>query len=263
MSTEAAAASAGIVYEHPLNERARTLLRLEFLVQRGRFGAAGDTQWHSRLAIEALMDIVSLLSRGDLRSDIQKELDRVTSSLDGLKAMPGVDSSRLDHVLDECRELRGHLRAAPPGIPSIIRDNEFLGTIEQRAGILGGTCGFDLPSYHLWLNRSPEARRDDLESWFGAFRLLSQTTELVLRLLRDSASPTAEVAKGGIYQTNLDRATPYQLLRVILPEDTAYFPEISGNRHFCTLRFMAQSDAGERPQQTESDIEFRLERCVI
>ncbi|WP_018717304.1 cell division protein ZapD [Arhodomonas aquaeolei] len=255
--------SSRITYEHPLNERVRTLLRLEFLFDQGRFGMTGDTEWHSRLAVGTLVDIVALLSRGDLRSEIQKELEQMVTSLEALEKRPGVDPSLLAPVLDECRDLAQRLRAAPPGIPAIVRDNEFLAAVAQRSGIMGGTCAFDLPGYHLWLNRSPERRREDLESWYDGFGILRESTRRILSLLRESADPVTLEAEGGSYQRTLERGSPYQLLRVALPADAPYFPEISGNKHFCTVRFMVQGGATERPQQTDENVPFRLELCAI
>jgi len=252
-----------IVYEHPLNERIRTLLRLEFLFDQGEFGAEGDTAFHSRIAIDTLVDIVSLLSRGDLRSEIQKELERVVATLETLQQRQGVDAARLGSILDECSGVMERLRSSPPGIPSEIRDNEFLNSIAQRAGILGGSCGFDVPSYHLWLHASADRRRSDLGQWFDGFRYLKQASRLLLRLLRDSAGPSPERAEGAVFQANFERNNRYQLLRVGVPVDADCFPEISGNRHFCTIRFMRQPDPCERPQQAEEDIHFELTRCVV
>ncbi len=252
-----------VIFEPPPNERVRTLLRLEFLFDQAQFGIEGETGWHSRTAVGALVDVVQLLSRGDLRSEIQKELERVITTLDALSRSPGVDPGRLDQVLNECRDLIERLREARPGIPAQIRDNELFNTVAQRAGTMGGTCGFDVPAYHLWLNGGAGARREDLRHWLTGFELLRRATRLILRLMRDSADPLRESAAGGSYQASLDRQIPYQLLRVALPTRYRAYPEISGNRHFCTIRFMTQPDPTERPRQLEEDVGFVLERCVI
>ncbi len=250
-------------YEYPLSERMRTFLRLEFLFDQFRFGAEGETVWHTRSAISGLLDIKELLSRSDVRSELQKELDRMTTSLEALHARPEVDTALLEPVLAECREVAGALRKAPTGMPPIVRDNEFLATIEQRAGVWGGTCAFDLPGYHLWLETPAADRHLVLEQWHSAFKLIDRGISLILRLLRDSADPVTEQAPKGNFQTTLDRATPYQMLRVLLPQGSPYYPEISGSRHYCNIRFLQQPTQGERPQQVESDVQFTLERCLI
>lgn len=252
-----------IAYEQPLNERIRTLLRVEFLYEQVQFGIAGESQWHSRVALNTFVELASLLSRGDLRGELQKELERLEKTLHALQQAPGVDPSRLHTVLAECHQLCERLRAAPYGIGSEIKDNEFLNSVSQRSGMAGGACSFDLPAYHRWLHQPPEVRRADLAYWFGGFDATAEATQLVLRLLRESADAVPEVAYGGTFQTSLDRTIPYQMLRVILSDRDSCFPEISGNRHFCTIRFLEQASFQDRPQQVSGDVEFRLERCVV
>ncbi len=255
--------SNGIVFEHPLNERMRTLLRLEFLFGQGWYGVEGESPWQSRIAVNTLVDIVALLSRGDLRTEIQKELERMIGSLEALQQRGGVDLTRLSSTLDDCQRVASQLRDAPPGLPQNIRDNEFLNNISQRAGILGGSCGFDIPSYHRWLNRPAEHRRRDLENWFAGFSNLHEATGLILELMRGSAEPSDEQASEGSFQAMLARDVAYKMVRVTLPGDTEWFPEISGSHHFCTIRFMTQPDPCQRPQQTKEDVAFRLECCAM
>ena len=252
-----------IAYEQPLNERIRTLLRVEFLYEQVQFGIAGESRWHSRVALNTFVELAGLLGRGDLRGELQKELERVAKTLHALQQAPGVDPSRLNAVLTECDQLCDRLRAAPYGIGSEIKDNDFLNAVSQRSGIPGGACSFDLPAYHRWLHQPPEVRRADLAYWFGGFDATAEATQLILRLLRESADAVPEVAYGGTFQTSLDRAIPYQMLRVILSDKDSCFPEISGNRHFCTVRFLEQASFQDRPQQVTADVEFRLERCVV
>ncbi len=251
------------VFEHPLNERVRTLLRLEFLFAQGEFGFSGDSPWHSRAGVNALIDVMGLLSRGDLRKEVQKELDRVTGLLEGLEESPGVDASRLAQALAECRALTERFRNAGPLLGARLRDNELLAAVSQRLGIIGGTCAFDLPGYHHWLQQPAAQRRRQLQDLFADYGPIREATDLLLWFLRDSAHPRRESAPSGIYQASLDRNQPYQLLRVLLPADTAYFPEISGTRHFVTLRFMRQDDMDSRPRQSQEDVDFLLERCAI
>ena len=58
------------LYEQPLSERMRTLLRLEFLYQQLCFNIEQPSEWGSRSAITNLLDIVTILGRGDVRGDV-------------------------------------------------------------------------------------------------------------------------------------------------------------------------------------------------
>src|SRR5262245_44699364 len=76
-----AAATGDVIYEQPLSERIRSFLRLEYLFERARHELTGQDVWSSRTAIEALIDIMSLMGRMDLKKDIIKELERHSNTL--------------------------------------------------------------------------------------------------------------------------------------------------------------------------------------
>lgn len=251
-------------YEQPLNERVRTLLRLEFLFQQAQHGIEGDTEWHSRQVVASLLDILGVLSaRGDVRAELIKELERIAVTLGRLADSPGVDPQRLRSLLDECRRLADSMKSVR-GLPGgELKDNELLNGVMQRAGIPGGTCGFDLPAYQHWLHKPGEERQAQLAAWMQSMDNLRQSTTLVLRMLRESATPRQLTATSGVFQQNLDRGTSYQLVRVLLPADSPYFAEISGSKYFFTIRFMQQPNTRERPTQTNEHVKFLLSCCAI
>ena len=61
---------APVVYEHPLNERMRTFLRLEFLYGQASFHGEGANPWSTRAAVTSLLEILAITARGDSRSDV-------------------------------------------------------------------------------------------------------------------------------------------------------------------------------------------------
>lgn len=65
-----------VIYEQPLNERIRTLLRLEFLFEQANAHTYRHSAWDSRAAINTLFDIINVFSRADLKTEIMKELER-------------------------------------------------------------------------------------------------------------------------------------------------------------------------------------------
>jgi|SRR5690625_4507512 len=252
------------IYEQPLNERVRTLLRLEFLFKQAKSGMAGSSEWHSRQTMNSLLDILAVLSaRGDVRSELIKELQRMTMSLARLEDSPEVDQDRLQPILDECRRLTEDMRAVR-GLPGTeLKNDELLSSVMQRAGIPGGACGFDLPALQFWLQQPAEIRQAQLEAWMSTLDSLRQSTTLVLGMLRDSATPTSLIAPAGIYQQTPDKDLQTQLIRILLPIDSPCFAEISGSRYFFTIRFMQQADTAERPVQSTDDIEFQLCNCGL
>jgi cell division protein ZapD len=251
-----------ITFEHPLNERIRNILRLEFLFQQtGRY-ARGESPWDSRAMVDGLMDILSVFGRADLKTELIKELERNLVTLQALSENPGVDAQRLGSILHRLEELRERLQRMDGQLGQELRDDEFLNTVRQRSTIPGGTCAFDLPAYHRWLQRPAEERTEMQSRWYASLDPVRQTVELILKLLRNSAEPSLENAPNGCYQRNLDASVPYQLIRVMLPPGSPYFVEVSGGKHRFSLRFLEPRD-GERPVQAAEDVRFQLTCCVL
>lgn len=252
-----------VIYEQPLNERVRTFLRLEHLFELVTEGVQGDSEWASRSALGGMIELTDLLSRSDLKAEIIKELERQSAVLEGLRNKPGVDAARLGETLDSVSALVEQLRsnACQPG--QLLRRDELVTSIRQRTAIPGGTCNFDLPAFHHWLAQPAATRRERLLHWFSDLRCLEEGSGLALRLLRESASPTRELAAGGFFQKALDPAQGCQLIRVGLAGSETCYPEISAGRHRFTIRFLEQRDTEQRPGQLDRDVRFELERCVI
>src|SRR5210317_2411283 len=79
-------------YEQPLSERVRTFLRLEFLYQQMLYNSEREADWATRATISTLLEILAILSRGDVRSDVHKELDQQLGILQKFRSQPGVES---------------------------------------------------------------------------------------------------------------------------------------------------------------------------
>lgn len=254
---------AQVIYEQPLSERMRAFLRLEFLLARARHLLPGADRWSSRGALEALIDVLVVIGRSDLKKELLKELDRQAVTLEGLARHPRVDQRRLGEVLDRVRSVLASLRDADSTLGQELRDDEFLSAVRQRSSVPAGTCDFDMPEFHYWLERPAEQRIEDLTRWLSAFDDLSEAISLCLELVRESAVQTHEVADAGFFQKNLDASSPVQMIRVALPPSAGWYPEISAGKHRFTVRFMRPGNGASRPAQIEEDAEFDLLCCAL
>ena len=143
-----------ITYEYPLNERIRTLLRLEDLFERSRHFIARTDPLDHHVALLTLFEILEV-------AEPRRPEVRPAAGTRAPEAGAAV-------VPQQSRHLRGS--AAPAccatssrprrrcsrmtgKIGQYLRENEWLMSIKQRTGIPGGACEFDLPSYHYWLHR--------------------------------------------------------------------------------------------------------------
>ncbi len=251
-----------ILYEHPLNERIRTFLRLEHLfLQIDHFSPQADA-WSNRSAIAGLLDIISIFSRADLKTEILKELERHTSNLERIRRQPGINMQALGQILDELEQSIHQVYRLDGQIAQHLRSNDFLTTIMQRSSIPGGSCNFDLPQYHYWLNQPHEIRQSQMHDWLEELSPVQESILLLLNLVRGSTTPTRELAGKGFFQKSLESSAPAQMLRVGLPRESSLFVEISGNKHRISIRFLEAVDSG-RPLQTTQDVDFQLTSCIF
>lgn len=251
-----------ISYEHPLNERIRTFLRLEYLFQQVRHFMPARTLWDSRQVVESLLNILTTLERSDLKTEIIKELERHHHSLDRLKNTPGLDQQQLGNILNWLDRLLKAMHKKEGSLGCELRNDGFLNAIRQRSSIPGGACSFDLPLYHQWLHLGSDKRRQQQEQWLNSLDPIRPAIEMILKLIRNSAEPEQQLAKAGAYQETLNNANPYQLIRIQLPAEAAYAAEISGGKHRFTVRFI-EPVPDQRPRKTEEDVEFMLTRCLL
>ena len=251
-----------LVYEHPLSERIRTLLRIENLFSRLDHYSGSPDLRDMRLTVSLLIDLNDLLKWSDSKTDLARELERRRSVLSTLEGNPGVDTYKLKNILDDLNECLETLQdnAYQPG--AALEKDELMTSIKQKSSVAGGVCNFDLPAYHYWLNKPTRVKQEHLRELLEDLSIIRKSTNLVLNLIRSNANPATETAREGFFQQSIETGVEFQLIRIIVPRDLKCFPEISGGKHRVTVRFMEQSETANRPEQTEEDVEFELHFCV-
>ncbi|MBL4762572.1 MAG: cell division protein ZapD [Gammaproteobacteria bacterium] len=252
-----------LLYEQPLQERIRTFIRAENLLARSEFFASRSQVWDSQAAIQSIIDLSALFSRGDVKSEVLKEIERQHLTLNELSTKPGVDKNQLELILAQQQVLTKELHALKGKIGSHLESNEFLSSIRQRATMPGGPCDFDLPAYYHWLKNPNKVRQEDLINWLRPFTTIRTAIDLILKIIRKGTNTQAEVAEKGFYQQNLDSAISYQLIRVLLPADSIYFPEISAGKQRFSIRFFQQGSPLQHQQQCKENITFEIACCMI
>ena len=248
-------------YEQPLSERMRTFMRLEFLYRQILYNSEHDARWATRSAIASLLESMAILMRGDIRSDVLKELDLQTAQLQRFKSQPGVDSRRLDTLIGNLQASRSDIDEAGTNFLQPLKDSEFLSSIKHRSAIPGGTCEFDLPEYSHWLRQPADRRQEDMAGWLSIIRPVCDAVVELSWLIRESAQPQEKVAINGMYQHRMQKDLSCRLLRITLPDDSTLFPEISGSQHRFTMRFLEWSSIDSRAVQTGHDVKFHLSVC--
>jgi cell division protein ZapD len=251
-----------IRYEHPLNERIRTLMRLEDLFNRVRHFASQEAPADHHAALVALFEITDVAARADLKTDLLQELERQKQVLAPLRANAKIDQLALESLLAETDAVSAQIHAQQGRAGTHLRDNEWLMAIKQRTAIPGGVSEFDLPAYHYWLNRPPEERRRDLAGWIEPFAPISACISIVLRLLRENGRSSRHVAHHGVFQLMLTTTKVAQLLRLTLAREIPCVPEISANKYALNIRFIGVTGM-DRGAVFDGDVDFELMFCNL
>jgi cell division protein ZapD len=251
------------IFEQPLNERIRMCLRVETLMKRFHYFEALKGDWSAYSALLTILELTTLLERGDLKQELMKELERQHSALKALTRHQDIDHAKLDLILSKQKHSLERLHRLDGKLGEHLKRVDFLLGIKQRASIPGGTCDFDLPQLRFWLNQSHEQRIRDLNTWAAPYRELDEVIELILKTLRDSASAKIVVAENGFYQKPLDTKQSTQLIRISVNANATMYPEISAGKHRYSVRFMRVNPGDTPPAQVKENIEFLLSRCSL
>lgn len=250
-----------IRFEHPLTERIRTLLRLEDLFEKVAFFSAREDAIEHHAALDTLFEILDVTGRTDMKSDLLQELERQKQALEVLRKNPDVSEEALDHILGEIQTSFHNMLHEPGKFGEHLRENEWLMSIKQRAGLPGGVCEFDHPSYHHWLHLDASQRRHDLCQWVAPLLSFRDSFRIILRLLRDSGKTFRHTARRGMFQ-QMGPGRAAHMLCVEIAGDLPCVPEISANKYALTIRFVV-SGARQKTRLYEEDVDFTLSYCNL
>lgn len=247
MSTE-------VLFEHPLNEKMRTWLRIEFLIQQLNTALPVNDSARALYFFRNIGDLLDVFERGEIRSEILKELARQQRKLLTWSEVPGVDEQRIAVLRSQLENCSTVLMSAPR-IGQQLREDRLIALVRQRLSIPGGCCSFDLPTLHLWLHLPQENRDSQVSQWLVSLNPLQQALDLILDIIRNSAPYRKQTSLNGFYQNNSDEA---DLLRLKLNVSEPIYPQISGHKNRFAIRFMpVDAEHGIVPER----LDFELACC--
>lgn len=251
-----------ISYDFPLNERIRTMLRLEDLFARIDHFLGRDDSSDHHVALEVIFEIMEVASRADLKSDLLQELERQKRILSALHNNPEIAEDALDAILNEIENTSGALLAISGKVGQNLRENEWLMGIKNRACMPGGMCEFDLPSYHYWQHQEAPVRRAYLNGWLAPMLPIRDGLRIVLRLLRESGRSFRYTAHQGSFQ-QMQGGRDAQLIRIRLDSQLTCVPEVSANKYALNIRFLTADYASAKSMLCERDVAFDLIFCAL
>ena len=230
------------VFEFPLKEKVRNYLRVEQLLGQLKITAKSEHTHLQLVFFEQLFELLDLIERLDLRSDLTKDLEAHEKNLVYWSKHPKIDSTALDRRFG-----------------SALKEDKLLSAIRQRFAIPGGACSFDLPNLHFWLQQPLEQRLAEIAQWLETLALLDDAIAVSLSFIRERGQFINVVVDNGFYQGAAEDKN--ELIRVKCSVDEGYYPTLSGNKYRYALRFMLFSPQEGQSGAVESSIQFRLAAC--
>lgn len=247
MSTE-------VLFEHPLNEKMRTWLRIEFLIQQLNTVLPVNDTARALYFFRNIGELLDVFERGEMRTEVLKELGRQQRKLLSWSEVPGVDEQRIATLRKQLENCSTVLMSAPR-IGQQLREDRLIALVRQRLSIPGGCCSFDLPTLHLWLHLPQESRDSQVSLWLASLNPIQQALDLILDIIRNSVPYRKQTSLNGFYQNNSDEA---DLLRLKLDTIEPIYPQISGHKNRFAIRFMpVDAEHGIIPER----LDFELACC--
>lgn len=114
-----------------------------------------------------ISDLLDVFERGEVRTELLKELERQQRKLQAWVEVPGVDQDRIEALRQQLKSA-GSVLISAPRIGQQLREDRLIALVRQRLSIPGGCCSFDLPTLHIWLHLQQAQRDAQIETWLAS-----------------------------------------------------------------------------------------------
>ncbi|MBY6187785.1 cell division protein ZapD [Marinobacter hydrocarbonoclasticus] len=224
-----------LVYEQPLNEKIRNYLRIETVAAQVDAHSQFNHPGAELAFFRSLFELIELMERADLRSDILKDLERHQGQIALWRQSDSVDQTQLDALETQFKALHQRLHSqSRPG--QQLKTDRFLGALRQRMNIPGGYGNFDLPQLHYWQAQPADEKVQEASQWRKELAPMVDSIRLLLTMLRETARWGDQMAMNGCYQETCEQGL--ELLRVQIKQEYGVYPTISAHRHRFTIHLI-------------------------
>lgn len=200
--------------------------------------AESETDHH--FAIVTFCEILGIISQASsLSSDLLRDLERQKIIFSNLRHIPDIDQEVLLQTIHEVESCIQNFSKNPSKSILVLNNDVFLNSIRKRFNSWGLPFGSaDFPTYYHWLNLPSEERRKTLQQWSKHLIPLAQSMLLLLKILRESGSPSNIQTIKGSYEQPLPENKTYHFLRIKLDKSLGLLPEISASPRILMVQLM-------------------------
>ena len=242
-----------IIFEYPLNEKMRSWLRVEYLLEQLTASNNASSPEACLLFLRTLTELLDIFERSELRADLLKELEKQQGKLNQWLTVPDIDVQAVNQLMSELSSHSYNINIAPK-FGSTFKEDRFIGQLRQRLSIPGGYCNFDTPTLHLWLHLPLEKRQAQLDQWYSGLAALHLSLQAILHLIRQSGRFIKAETHQGFYQNS---AEDKDLIRIQLASEDEIYPQVSGHKARFSIRFFPLENDGRVPE----NLLFQLACC--
>lgn len=255
--------STGILYDFPLRDATRLLLRLEVLDQQLKHVRRYRGRDQNRIAAHAVLSALDLVFREDLRAQLLQQIYYLQRNYEILRAREDIHQDELKAILSELEEFRDELAQLKASEVRTLRFDPVISALRQRDAVTDAAMAVDLPMYQWWLSSGPDRRREDIERWTETFQPLMNANRRFLDLLRQRGEYRDCLATRGRFTASVIRGHELWMVRVAVPADAPCFPQVSGASDSSKIhvRFFTTPSGKDGSEPYRADFPFRLAVC--
>ena len=250
------------IYEQPLNERMRLMMRLESMFSQMRLFNQAKDYYEIQLFLDSLFDVLDFLHRYEIRSELIKELQRYKALLNREDSEYRPTPCSSDTLESEIEQHLASIHNINFNLISALRENELFNSLRQRNFHKSGNCLFEVPAYQFWLGHRNNQDSAFLTDCYERFLPIERCVELILHLVRTGSEEVQTSCDDAIFVKTLDNRRTNQMIRIHMPKGIDTFPRVSGDKHRFAIRFMRQDSPIDRAYQINSPVTFGLQICA-
>ena len=226
-----------IQYEIPLNECYRSLLRLEYLFIEIKRQLQSSHRASHYYCLRQLFVLIDFFERSDFKAELIRELERKIKVYHNLEELDVVDQDKLHTFLEQLGTLSSWFRGQHSKIGSQLLTDSFLSQAKNKLSLRVPRLSFDAPAVKSFLSMDAELRKTKLNDWYTAFKAVQTSTEVLLRLARESAEFETIETSDGFYQEDCNSSLNLIAIR-FAHQYKNLFPEVSTSSRRFSIHFM-------------------------
>lgn len=248
-----------IDYEFPVNQKYRTLLKLEHYLLNLRTCAIQQRAQDLSNSLAILLNMLDFTNRTQIHHELLEELIHHHQNLSSIANTPAIDKLALDNILQNLSHHIAALHQFNPLALSLLQ-SELIKSYQKRNDILCGTLACDVPLLHYWSHQPTDLKQALLDQWFEEIAPLENALTLLLHLVRQSAYPKSVTTNDLKYFVHIPKQSNCAIIRIAYDADYAVYPNFSGNHQRIYINFHPIEDNSLACQQTFS---FDLTLCAL